>query len=157
MQPPKKIPTPNFDRIQPQTCVNGKLRRLHRLINSAYQSKIKPFGLRGSMLSILFIIGKKPNVNQKFIAETLVLDQSTMSRDLKKLVNKGWVRINKGEDSRHSSLELTNEGYELLEEIAPIWEALHHKVENILGQFNIQHIDVLIKAIQTNLIDLKAE
>ena len=148
--------TPNFDRIQPQTCVNGKLRRLHRLINSAYMEKFKPFGLRGSMVSILFIIGKQKSIHQKAIAERLVLDQSTMSRDLKKLIDKGWVVKNKGEDSRYSALEMTPAGYALLEEIAPIWEQLHHKVEHILGQFNIQHIDVLIAAIQKNLLDLKA-
>ncbi len=151
----EKIPTPHFDRIQPQYCINAKLRRLHRLINSAYQQKINPFGLRGSMLSILFIIGKKKHVNQKFIAEKLVLDQSTMSRDLKKLVNQGLVLVSKGEDTRHSVLELSNKGYELLEEITPVWEELHHSVEEILGKFSIQQLDVMTEAIRTNLVELK--
>lgn len=150
-----KIPTPNFDRINPSTCMNGKLRKLHRLINSAYQEKINPFGLRGSMLSILFIIGKRPSVNQKTIADALILDQSTMSRDLKKLVKNGWVCIEKGQDSRHSELFLTDEGYQLLERVTPVWETLHHKVENILGTFNIQQVDVLIAALQKNLPHLK--
>ncbi len=150
-----KIPTPNFDRVQPQTCVNGKLRKLHRLINGAYQQKINPFGLRGSMLSILFIIGKRKRINQKTIANILVLDQSTMSRDLKKLVDKGWVKKVRGQDARHIELELTNNGYELLEEVSPVWEALHHKVNGILGQFNVQQIDTLIAAIRTNLDEIK--
>ena len=143
-----ETPTPNFDRIHPSECINAKLRKLHRLINAAYQQKIQPFGLRGSMLSILFIIGKQRFVNQKTIADALVLDQSTMSRDLKKLVEKGWVKSRKGIDPRHSELELTTEGYLLLEEVVPVWEKLHHSVEQILGQFNIQQIDVLTKAIQ---------
>lgn len=151
--------TPNFDRINPAGCVNAKLRRLHRLINSVYQQKINPFGLRGSMLSILFIIGKnnkqnKP-VNQKTLAEILVLDASTMSRDLKKLVNKGWVKISRGEDSRNSELALTKEGFMLLEEVSPVWEALHHKVEALLGEYNIQQIDMVTRAIQNNLDSLK--
>lgn len=150
-----KIPTPNFDRINPSECINAKLRRLHRLINTAYQAKINEFGLRGSMLSILFIIGKKPGINQKNVANALVLDQSTMSRDLKKLVKQGWVEIRKGEDSRYSELFLTNDGYQLLEEITPIWEALHQKVEGILGSFNIQQIDTITIAIKKNLDDLK--
>ena len=44
------------------------------------------------MLSILFIIGKKKHINQKSVADALVLDQSTISRDLKKLIQKGWVQ-----------------------------------------------------------------
>lgn len=147
--------TPNFDRINPRECVNAKLRRLHRLINSAYMAKIKPFGLGGSMLSILFIIGKNKHVNQKTIAQILVLDASTMSRDLKKLVSKNWIKKSRGEDSRNSVLELTDEGRALLEEVSPVWEELHHKVQGILGQFNIQQIDHLIQAISTNLDELK--
>ena len=90
----KKSSSPNFDRIDLRTCLNAKLRKLHRIINAAYMSNLKPFGLRGSMLSILFIIGKRPGVNQKVIADMLILDQSTMSRDLKKLVEKQDQEIN---------------------------------------------------------------
>ena len=151
----KKIDTPNFDRIDPRTCMNGKLRKLHRLINSAYMSNLKPFGIRGSMLSILFIIGKMPGVNQKFIADKLILDQSTMTRDIKKLENKGWVVKKVGSDSRQKALELTDNGYQLLEEITPIWEKMHHTVESILGQYNIQNVDQIMSAIQSNLENIK--
>ncbi|MFT6810250.1 MAG: DNA-binding MarR family transcriptional regulator [Saprospiraceae bacterium] len=58
------------------------------MVDGAYQSKLIAFGLKGSMLSILFIIGKQELVSQKFIADILLLDQSTMSRDIKKLVSK---------------------------------------------------------------------
>lgn len=147
--------TPNFDRINPQLCINAKLRRLHRLIDAVYQKKIRPFGLRGSMLSILFIIGKREHINQKAIADMLVLDQSTMSRDIKRLKDKGWVAIIKGQDARHSELQLTPEGKVLLEEIAPVWEQLNHSIHQILGQFNIQQIDVLTATIQANIENLK--
>ena len=152
----KIIETPNFDRINPSTCVNARLRRLHRMINSAYQQKINPFGLRGSMLSILFIIGKKQGVNQKSIADLLVLDPSTMSRDLKKLEKKGWIQASKGMDARITEWKLTKEGYLLLEEVSPVWEELHRKVTSILGEFQLQQIDVLTEAIRTNLVSLKA-
>lgn len=147
--------TPNFDRIDPRVCVNAKLRKLHRLLNSAYQQKINPFGLRGSMLSILFIIGKRKDVNQKMIADALVLDQSTISRDLRKLVQKGWVVISKGADSRNSQLALTDLGYQLLEEVTPVWEALQAKITTLLGEYNIQQIDQIIGAINTNLENIK--
>ena len=152
----KRVDTPNFDRINPATCVNARLRRLHRMINTAYQQKINPFGLRGSMLSILFIIGKNPGINQKSLADLLVLDASTMSRDLKKLMAKNWVQIERGEDSRSSVLSLTDEGYQLVDEIAPVWENLHSKVQDILGSFNLQQIDIITEAIRSNMEDIKA-
>ena len=117
--------------------------------------KFKPFGLGGSMVSILFIIGKQEGINQKTIADALVLDQSTMSRDLKKLVNKGWVQIRKGNDPRQSELALTKAGGLLLEDVSPLWHELHTKVESILGSFNIQHIDNITEAIRSNIDELK--
>lgn len=107
------------------------------------------------MLSILFIIGKKPGIGQKALAETLILDQSTMSRDLKRLTEEELILSNRGSDSRQSELSLTVQGYDLVEEISPVWEALHHKVEALLGQFNVHQIDMLSEAIRTNLDDLK--
>lgn len=125
------------------------------MLNNAYESKFKSFGLQGSMLSILFIIGKRKHINQKNVAELLVLDQSTMSRDLKKLVSKGWVQMSKGADSRNLELELTESGYDLLEEVIPIWESLHHSVESVLGKFSIQQLDHIMEAVKTHIPELK--
>lgn len=118
--------------------------------------KFKPYGIQGSMLSILFIIGKQSTINQKKLADMLVLDPSTMSRDVKKLSTKGWVQINKGDDPRNSELSITPKGYLLIEEIAPIWEALHTKVHALLGNFSIQQIDSITEAISLETENLKA-
>jgi DNA-binding MarR family transcriptional regulator len=144
-----------FDRINPQFCINARLRRLHRMLNGVYQEQFRPYGLQGSMLSIMFIIGKRKNINQKTLSEMLVLDPSTMSRDLKKLSEKGWIAMDRGDDARHTDLSLTKEGYALLNEVAPVWEALHGKVEQLLGQFHLQQIDAITEALRTNLHALK--
>lgn len=146
-----KIPTPNFDAIDPRLCLNSKLRRLHRMLNTAYQRKLHPFGLRSSTLSILFIIGKRKHINQKSLAERLVIDQSTMSRDLKRLTERGLVKITKGKDTRHSELELTNAGYELLEQVVPVWAAMQSSISAVFGEFHIQQLDVLTNAVQHHL------
>ncbi len=71
-------------------------------------------------------------------------------------MEKAWVQINKGEDTRSSVLSLTDEGYKLVDEIAPVWENLHHKVQDILGSFNLQQIDIITEAIRSNMEDIKA-
>lgn len=144
----KKTATPNFDNINPTGCVNAKLRRLHRLLNQQYQKVYKPFGLQGTMVPIMFIVGKMPGTNQKNIAQRLVLDQSTMSRDIQKLQAKGWITVEKGTDPRNSELYVTNEGYKVLEKVAPVWETMHQQTSALLGSFNIQLIDQLTIAIQ---------
>lgn len=149
------IPTPHFDRVSPQSCINGKLRKLQRIVNAVYQPALTPFGLRGSMLSILFVIGKQKRINQKTLSEILFLDPSTMSRDMKKLQEKGWVLFDRGDDQRNSVLSLSRKGYQLLEEVSPVWQKIHEKVGNLLGQYQLQVLDQITHAVQSNLQNLK--
>lgn len=154
MKQKEQSATPNFDRVQPQHCINAKLRRLHKLVSTAYERKLKPYGLQGSMLSILFIIGKRQHINQKSLAEILMLDPSTMSRDLKKLVSKGWIQVQKGEDARHTELALSPAGKTFLEEVTPVWERLHQSMESILGKYQIGQIDGITDAVRTHLDEI---
>lgn len=146
----QKIPTPNFDAINPAICINAKIKRLHRLLGAVYDAQYRPFGLKGSMVSILFIAGKRKRINQKTLAALLILDPSTMSRDLKRLTEKGWIQIEKGEDARQSEVILTKAGYELLEKISPVWQQTHDKVQSILGTYSVHQLDVITNAIREN-------
>ena len=136
-----------FKEIQPKHCVNAKIRRLHRLLNEPYQSLIKPYGLKGSMLSILFMIGKQ-NTNQKRIAKQLVLDESTMSRDLKKLEAIGFINRKRGEDARNIQLKITENGLELLNEIAPKWAVLHDHVSAAIGPERLTTLDSILTTLE---------
>ncbi|MEO1655361.1 MAG: MarR family winged helix-turn-helix transcriptional regulator, partial [Bacteroidota bacterium] len=118
-------------------------------LDAIYQARIRPFGLKGSMLSILFLVGKNKGIHQKNLAEKLGLDQSTISRDLKKLVEKGWVLVKKGKDARFSELEMSPDGFALLEEVSPVWEETHQEIEGLLGQFSIQQLDSISQAIRS--------
>ncbi len=148
--------TPRFDSIDPTICLNAKLRRLHRLLNGVYQARIRPYGLRGSMLSILFIIGKSPRVLQKDLSERLVLDESTISRDIGRLMKEGWVgRRASKDDGRSYDLFVTDSGYQLLEEVTPVWIELQQSVERLLGQHLIKHIDIISQAIEAGANQLQ--
>lgn len=143
--------TPNFDKINPVECVYAKVRRLHRLIDSVYQKRLKEFDLKGSMLSILFVIGKNAGINQKDLADRLVLDQSTVSRDVKKLISKGWINVSRANDTRYSELELSKDGFLLLEKVSPIWEKIHCEVQELIGVYSLQQLDSITNAVRTNL------
>ena len=105
------------------------------------------------MVPIMFITGKNPGINQKTIADRLILDQSTMSRDIKKLEQKGWLTIQRGTDSRNTALFVTPEGYKVLEKVAPVWQKMHEQTSALLGTFSIQFIDQITSAIQQMSLD----
>ncbi len=144
----KKPDSPNLDAIDPRSCFNSNLRRISRMITHIYERELQGFELRSSQISILMVVGKKGSTNQKEVADFLFIDQSTMSRDLNKLISKGLIEVAKGEDARHSQLELTHKGYKLLEEIIPVWKQVHDKVEKTLGSFSIANIDLITEGLK---------
>lgn len=85
----------------------------------------------------------------------LILDPSTMSRDLKKLESRKLVHVEKGEDLRNSKLSLSTKGYELLEVVSPIWLSIHEKVTRFIGEYQIQVIEQITLGLQSNLRQLK--
>lgn len=142
-----------FKDINPSFCINARVRKLHKTIDGIYQAQLKPFNLKGSMLSILFVTGKKPGINQKGLSDLLVLDQSTISRDLKKLASQNRIEIKKGTDPRNKELFLTTEGLQLVNEIAPVWHATHQQVELIMGNSNLNQLDEMITLMQKSTLE----
>lgn len=133
-----------FKDINPSVCINARIRRLHKTVEGIYQAVLGPFNLKGSMLSILFITGKKEGINHKEISESLVLDPSTVSRDLKKLINQKYIHTKKGKDPRVRELYLSKEGLELVNDISPLWYSTHQKVEKLLGEKNLNKLDEML-------------
>jgi DNA-binding MarR family transcriptional regulator len=118
------------------------------MITHIYEREFQGFNLRSSQISILMMVGKKGSTNQKEVADFLFIDQSTMSRDLNKLTDKGLIQISKGKDARHSQLELTKKGYKLLEEIIPIWKEVNNRIEKTLGSFSVSNIDLMTEGLK---------
>lgn len=146
---PLDMLTPNFDAIDPSECFNGKMKRLQRLVNNRYQDFLEPYGLKGSILSILFIIGKIPGINQKQIAENLILDASTMSRDIKMLKSRGLVSKERDTlDLRNTIFYLTHTGQLLLEEIVPQWQKTHQEMISLLDKNSVATIDQIISKLK---------
>jgi DNA-binding MarR family transcriptional regulator len=144
----KNRPASLIDTIDPRICFNSKIRRLSRMITHIYEKELHGFGLRSSQVSILMMLGKKGSANQKEVADILFIDQSTMSRDLGKLIDNGFVQITKGDDARHSLLELSKKGYKLLDEIVPVWKSMHERIEKTLGSLSISSLDLITEGLK---------
>lgn len=121
------------------------------MITHIYEKELQGFGLRSSQVSILMMVGKKGSTNQKEIADFLFMDQSTMSRDLGKLINKEIIQTTKGLDARHSQLELTKKGKKLLDEILPIWKVVHEKIEKTLGSYISSNLDLITEGLKQHI------
>jgi DNA-binding MarR family transcriptional regulator len=109
-------------------CLCNALRRADRAVSRLYDEELRQVGLRTTQYSLLAWLRVAGESRQRDIEELTSLDQSTLSRNLRPLVNAGWVAIRPGEDRREKLVRLTDAGVAKLREAQPAWERAQQRM-----------------------------
>ena len=121
-------------------CIGNRLRCLSRIVDKDFRSSLKDFDITESQLGILFALRKLGKIEQGKIGEALILERSTVSRNVKLLEKRGII-IRTSE--YRPEIELTQEGEELINKLIPIWEDLMDTFMEKLGDEGMQNIESL--------------
>ena len=121
-------------------CIGNRLRCLSRIVDKDFRSSLKDFDITESQLGILFALRKLGKIEQGKIGEALILERSTVSRNVKLLEKRGII-IRTSE--YRPEIELTQEGEELINTLIPIWEYLMDTFMGKLGDEGMQNIESL--------------
>jgi len=116
-----------------QSCPLGHLRKATRIMEHIFDETLRPSGLRGSQLAALAVTALIGPTNISILAERLVTDRTTLTRNLKPLVRRGLLKIVTGEDRRTREVSLTAEGERVMAQVMPLWEAAQNLVIQELG------------------------
>lgn len=112
-------------------CLGRRVRQLGRMVSGIYNEALRPVGLTISQVSILTAVACQEPVSPGEIAKGLQLEKSTLSRNLTRMVDEGWVAVAEG---RPQTLRLTRAGETRLADAFPQWEAAQSQVEAALGR-----------------------
>src|SRR4051794_20846562 len=102
------------DRVQ--RCVCGNLRMAARLVTQRYDDALRPVGLRIMQFTLLARLHAAGAIIMTELAEAAALDRTTLTRNLKPLIERGYVRTVSGKDRRERLVALTDRGREALRE-----------------------------------------
>jgi DNA-binding MarR family transcriptional regulator len=75
-------------------------------------------------------------INQ--LAEAMVMDPTTLNRNLKSLEEQGYVVSQRGEDQRMRLVSLSEKGQACLDENLPLWEKAQTRLVEGLGPEKFQ-------------------
>ncbi|HEX8995100.1 MAG TPA: MarR family winged helix-turn-helix transcriptional regulator [Ktedonobacterales bacterium] len=102
-------------------CYNT--RKVARAITRLYDDMLRPSGLRATQLTLLMVIDtmEQPTISE--LAEQLVMDRTTLARDLRPMEAAGWVAVAPGDDRRTRVVRLTPAGSDALRNALPLWRA----------------------------------
>ena len=110
------------------------LRQAMRLVTQLYDGHLAPTGLRATQYSILATLERTGPVTVQELADRLVLDRTTLTRNLAPLQRQSLVAIQQGRDRRRREIHLTSAGEAKRLEAHPLWMEAQRRFEGVYGQ-----------------------
>ncbi|NOX43238.1 MAG: winged helix-turn-helix transcriptional regulator [Gammaproteobacteria bacterium] len=117
------------------SCVSFNLRKAMRAVSQHYDRIMAPSGLRGTQFSILTVLERAGPMKITVLADCLVMDRTTLTRNLQPLQQEGYLKIVPGlEDRRSRRVELTQAGKKVQSAAMPYWQRAQDEMVNFLGK-----------------------
>ena len=137
-------PSPSEGPSRPKECTHDKLRRLMRRLSVHYDARLRQVGLKTTQFSLLARVGYLGPIRPADLAEAMGLDASTLTRNLKPLVQSGWAEVRSGADARSRLVSLTEPGRAKLREARLPWREAQSALAAQLGADRVAALHALI-------------
>src|SRR5262245_36676628 len=114
-------------------CACASLRRAARAVTQIYDDALRGTGLRATQLTLLQVLERRGELTQAALADFLAHDSTTLTRTLRPLATRKWIRSRPGKDRRERYWSITATGRRKLESALPTWEARQSQLRKRLG------------------------
>jgi DNA-binding MarR family transcriptional regulator len=121
-------------------CVAVRVRLVGRVITGIYDEALRPLGLTINQLNLLVAVSQLRKANPKVLGKLMQMDASTLSRNLERMREQGWLETSKGKDARTLELRLTAAGSHLVEKAEPRWRKAQTRAKALLGEENLAQL-----------------
>ena len=114
-------------------CLCSNLRKAARTVTQAYDAALLPSDIKITQFILLSKLSTLGEVPVSTLADALVMDRTTLTRNLKPLISRGWIRIAADDDRRVRLVSLTREGQARFEDAHPHWQQAQVQMTERLG------------------------
>jgi len=115
-------------------CLCATVRRAGRLLTRRYEEALRPAGMTTSQFELMMTLRLAGASDQSKLATLMETDQTTLSRNLKLLLDERWIEAAKdGQDARRRTYRATKLGLAVLTEAQRCWHKAHAETERLLG------------------------
>ncbi|MBV9859692.1 MAG: winged helix-turn-helix transcriptional regulator [Alphaproteobacteria bacterium] len=119
---------------QAESCNCLAVRMAARRLTQFYDQFLVPSGLRTTQFGILAKLKRLGPMTINALAEALVMDRTTLGRNILPLQRDGLVAVAQGSrDRRRKELQLTEAGAARLRSAMPAWTRAQQRFEETLG------------------------
>jgi len=90
-------------------------------------------------MKVIYKIAKNPAITVSELAESLRMDQTTVSRNLRVLEKSGFTHLeDEVTDHRIKRIQIADLGVSKMNEAIPLWEQAQQDMERVLGRETIE-------------------
>jgi len=140
-----EMPVSSFN---PAACNCLALRQATRHLTQIYDQFLAPSGLRSTQYSILARLQRKGPMTINALAAELVMDRTTLGRNVLPLQREGLIEIGTGRSDRRSKqLRLTTSGTARFRQANKAWHAAQVHFENTFGSKRAEELRTLLEGV----------
>ncbi len=125
-----------------RTCLGLRSRAVSRTITKLFDDELRAHGLRATQFVLVGAIQNLGPLTAAELSDCLAMGRSTLSRNLRPLVEAGWVEYRKGA-GRAQSICICDAGRRLLIDAAEAWQRGQDKSQALLGEGAAEQLTVL--------------
>jgi DNA-binding MarR family transcriptional regulator len=131
----------------PEVCNCFAVRAAARHVTQSYDQILAPTGLRTTQYSILARLKRKGPLTINALAEDMVMDRTTLGRNILPLQRDGLITIKSAaSDRRAKELRLTKVGEKRLEAALKGWSQAQARFEAVFGTGRAADLRRLLRA-----------
>jgi DNA-binding MarR family transcriptional regulator len=130
-----------------EECNCFAVRAAARHVSQSYDQFLAPTGVRTTQFSILAKLKRKGPLTINTLAEDMVMDRTTLGRNILPLERDGLIRIEPAAfDRRAKELRLTKAGEKRLQAAQRRWSAAQARFETVFGAKRAADLRALLRA-----------
>ena len=128
----------------PRGCSSQKVRRLSRRISSHFDHVVASTGLKTTQYSLLNYAVALGPVRPGELAKAMGIDASTLTSNLRPLIDAGWLEVGPGDDERSRAVRVTPAGAAKRVEAKRAWKRAQLSFNDRLGIENVARLHALV-------------
>ena len=125
---------PPRDPLDVAACTLANVRQASRAISQVYDAALQPVNLKATQFTVLAAISNRGPLPLSQLADILVMDRTTLTRNLQPLIKRKLVDTAPGADRRVRNIQLTPQGKRLLSKALPLWQKAQSHLVDGLGR-----------------------
>ena len=117
-----------------QRCTYTNVRRVDRVVARFFDEVLSPSGVSVAQFALLATLLEVAPVTINSLAEIMVIDRTTLTRNLALLSKKQFISCQEGSDRRIRLVHLTAKGEEAFKTAFPLWQRAQERIEVAFGR-----------------------